>query len=41
MNRCKFEEEEYDGMPASDIVNSNEQFLLGIYETVQNTSIFR
>ena len=34
-------EEEYDCMPASGIFNRNTQFLLGIEEAVQTTSIFK
>ena len=34
INRCKFVEEYYDGIPNSDIVNRNAQFLLGIEEAV-------
>ena len=34
INRYKFLEEYYDGMPACDIVNRNAQFTLGIKETV-------
>ena len=30
INRFKFVEEYYDGMPAPDIVNRNAQFLLGV-----------
>ena len=41
MNSYKFVEEYYDGMPDSDIVNSNAQFLLGIEEAVRTTSIFK
>ena len=41
INHCKFLEEYYDGMPASDIVNHNAQFLLGIEEAVRTTSIFK
>ena len=38
---CKFVEEYYDGMPYSDIVNRNSQFLLGIEEAFRTTSIFK
>ena len=41
INRCKFVEEYYDGMPASDIVNRNAQFRLGSEEAVLTTSIFK
>ena len=30
INRCKFVEEYYDGIPDSDIVNRTVQFLLGV-----------
>ena len=41
INCCKFVEEYYDGMPSSDIVNRNVQFLLGVEEAVQTTRIFK
>ena len=34
INRNNFVEEYYDGIPASDIVNCNAQFLFGIEEAV-------
>ena len=41
INCCKFVEEYYDGMPASDKVSRNTHFLLGIEEAVRTTSIFK
>ena len=41
IDHCKFVEEYYAGMSASDIVTCNSQFLLCIEDSVWSTSIFK